>query len=161
MAKRIDRRAAQYLAVDPGATNTGLAWTASSGQPFCHTVRRELAQPKDRLFVVGEISKLLHSRITRVVIVEDFIVRPKAAKGSNASRPLKLIGWLEALLEPSKTLLVIQHPKTRDRANELHSCWPAKGRHEQDAAGHLQAWLAKNKSDTLDWVRSCGDRRIF
>ena len=161
MGGRVDRRVAQYLAVDPGAHHTGLAWCAPSGQPFCHTIHREQKGPADRLFVAGEIMKLLNSRDTRVVVVEDFVVRPRAAMGTNASRPLKLIGWLEALIEPSKTLLVVQHPRSRVKRDRLLSCWPAKGSHEEAAAGHLQAWLAGNKRDTLDWVRGFGERKLF
>lgn len=160
MAK-VDRRVAKYIAVDPGASHTGLAWVTFDGQPFCQTLTWKLDCPNARVGISREIWKLVDVKRTRAIIVEDFVVRPRGAKGTDASRPLKFIGCLELLAEPSKVRLVIAHPKSRTPAKRLYPCWPTSGRHDEDAAGHLQSWLNKHDQATLQQVRSYGDRALW
>ena len=159
--KKVDRRRARYLAIDPGAKHTGLAYTTLCGQPFCHTINHNGTSPEDRMLAIREIRKLVDFKATRAVIVEDFTVRIGGAVGQNASSPLKLIGWLEALIEPSKVILVVRHPKTRVMPKDLLDCWPVVTNHDKAAAGHLQAWLSTFHYANLEEVKTYGNNKLW
>ncbi len=159
-----------YLSIDPGKA-TGIAWlTGEGGGPY---IFKSTIMDGPRYNVESFVAGMCHKYTGQnelVVIIESWEVRKNTHLLSAQEDPRYILGAVEYLCgeweipyhEQSAGLMksFSNRPVEYHKVRRLGWHKPGDG-HDNDAAGHLVTFLAKDKSPAGDWMRARLEEVLF